>query len=116
MEQTSPSLVRLLLFVICSYSITIIGILIGFISHFLYWLLFDSFGRYEKQAKRKLKSKSNQKDGEYYAIVIGTGFSGLGTAIKLNELGVDNYILIERNAHVGGTWYANKYPGCACDV
>ncbi|CAF1303579.1 unnamed protein product [Adineta steineri] len=106
----------LVLIIILFHSLTFIRILIGFISHFLYWLLFDSFGRYEKQAKRKLKSKSNQKDGEYYAIVIGTGFSGLGTAIKLNELGVDNYILIERNAHVGGTWYANKYPGCACDV
>jgi cyclohexanone monooxygenase len=29
---------------------------------------------------------------------------------------MDNYILLERHGHVGGTWYANKYPGCACDV
>ena len=29
---------------------------------------------------------------------------------------MDNYIIIERHGHVGGTWYANKYPGCACDV
>ncbi|CAF1332237.1 unnamed protein product [Rotaria sordida] len=83
---------------------------------FLYWLVFDSFGRYEKRAKRKLKCMNDQKDGEYYAIIIGTGFSGLGSAIKLNKLGIDNYIVIERYGHVGGTWYANKYPGCACDV
>ena len=116
MEQTSPSVIRLLCFVICSYLISIIAILIGLTSQFFYWLLFDSFGRHEKRAKRKLKWTNNQKDHEYYAVIIGTGFSGLGTAIKLNQLGMDNYILIERHGHIGGTWYVNTYPGCACDV
>ncbi|CAF3578584.1 unnamed protein product [Rotaria sp. Silwood1] len=67
------------------------------------WLLYDSFGRYEKRTKRKLKLINNQRDDEYYVIIIGTGFSGLGMAIKMNELGMDNYILIERHAHIGGT-------------
>lgn len=22
----------------------------------------------------------------------------------------------EKNEHVGGTWYENRYPGCACDI
>ena len=43
-------------------------------------------------------------------------FSGLGMAIQLNKLGVNNYVILERHAHIGGTWYANQYPGCACDV
>jgi cation diffusion facilitator CzcD-associated flavoprotein CzcO len=116
MEQTPPSAIRLLLYLICSYLLTIIAIIFGFISQFLYWLLFNSFGRHEKRAERKLKCIDDQRDGEYYAVIIGTGFSGLGMAIKLNKLGMDNYILIERHGHVGGTWYANKYPGCACDV
>ncbi|CAF1332217.1 unnamed protein product [Rotaria sordida] len=92
------------------------SLVLGLIGHFFYWLLYDSFGRYEKRAKRKLKCINNQRDDEYYVIIIGTGFSGLGMAIKMNELGMDNYILIKRNGNVGGTWYANKYPGCACDV
>ncbi|CAF4150912.1 unnamed protein product, partial [Rotaria sordida] len=92
------------------------SLVLGLIGHFFYWLLYDSFGRYEKRAKRKLKCINNQRDDEYYVIIIGTGFSGLGMAIKMNDLGMDNYILIERYGHVGGTWYANKYPGCACDV
>jgi cation diffusion facilitator CzcD-associated flavoprotein CzcO len=116
MEQTPPSAIRLLLYLICSYLLTIIAIIFGFISQFLYWLLFNSFGRHEKRAERKLKCIDDQRDGEYYAVIIGTGFSGLGMAIKLNKLGMDNYILIERHGHVGGTWYVNKYPGCACDV
>ncbi|CAF4768986.1 unnamed protein product [Rotaria sp. Silwood1] len=116
MQQILASILRLLLLIICSYLVTIIAVLIGLISQFLYWLVFDSFGRYEKRAKLKLKCINSQKDSEYYAIIIGTGFSGLVTAIKLHKLGIDNYILIERHGYVGGTWYANKYPGCACDV
>ncbi|CAF3937868.1 unnamed protein product, partial [Rotaria sp. Silwood1] len=116
MEQTPASILRLLLFVICSYLLTIISVVIGLISQFLYWLIFDSFGRHEKRAKRKFKSINDQKDGEYYIIIIGTGFSGLGTAIKLKQHGMNNFIVLERRGHVGGTWYANQYPGCACDV
>ncbi|CAF1001719.1 unnamed protein product [Rotaria sp. Silwood1] len=74
-----------------------------FIRHFIYWLLYDSFGRYEKRTKRKLKLINNQRDDEYYVIIIGTGFSGLGMAIKMNELEMDNYFLIERHGHIGGT-------------
>ena len=116
MEQTSPSIVYILLFLICSYLVRIIAVVPGMTSQFFYWLLYDSFGRCEKRAKRKLECVNNQNDDEYYAIIIGAGFSSLGMAVKMNKLGVDNYILIERHGHVGGTWYANKYPGCACDI
>jgi cation diffusion facilitator CzcD-associated flavoprotein CzcO len=116
MEEKSPSIIRLLIYIIVSYIVTIIAILIGLLCQILYWLLFDSFGRKKRRAQRKLKCANQQKDGEYYAIIIGTGFSGLGMAIKLNKLGMDNYILLERYGHVGGTWYRNQYPGCACDV
>ncbi|CAF5130573.1 unnamed protein product, partial [Rotaria sp. Silwood1] len=96
--------------------VLISSVVLGLIGHFIYWLLYDSFGRCEKRTKRKLKMINNQRDDEYYVLIIGTGFSGLGMAIKMNELGMDNYILIERHGHIGGTWYANKYPGCACDI
>jgi len=48
-------------------------------------------------------------------IVIGTGFSGLGLAVKLKEQGRD-FIILERAAEVGGTWRDNTYPGAACDI
>jgi cation diffusion facilitator CzcD-associated flavoprotein CzcO len=96
--------------------VTVLAIIVGLLCQLIYWLLFDSFGRSRRRNKRKLKSINNQRDEEYYAIIVGTGFSGLGMAIKMNQLGMDNYILIERQRHVGGTWYANQYPGCACDV
>lgn len=48
--------------------------------------------------------------------VIGTGFSGLGMAIRLKKDGVKDFAVFEKAADVGGTWRENTYPGCACDV
>jgi cation diffusion facilitator CzcD-associated flavoprotein CzcO len=48
--------------------------------------------------------------------IIGSGFGGLGTAIRLKQEGIENFIILERAADVGGTWRDNTYPGCACDV
>jgi cation diffusion facilitator CzcD-associated flavoprotein CzcO len=48
--------------------------------------------------------------------IIGSGFGGLGTAIRLKQQGMDDFVVLERAADVGGTWRDNSYPGCACDV
>jgi cation diffusion facilitator CzcD-associated flavoprotein CzcO len=48
-------------------------------------------------------------------LIVGTGFSGLGMAIRLKQAGVD-FIVLERADDLGGTWRDNHYPGCACDV
>src|SRR5688572_307430 len=48
--------------------------------------------------------------------IIGSGFSGLGMAIRLEQAGFDGFVVLERAGEVGGTWQANTYPGCACDV
>jgi cation diffusion facilitator CzcD-associated flavoprotein CzcO len=48
--------------------------------------------------------------------IVGSGFSGLGMAIKLKEEGFEDFVVLERDQQVGGTWWANTYPGCGCDV
>ena len=48
--------------------------------------------------------------------IVGSGFSGLCMAIKLREAGVEDFVVLERGAKVGGTWWFNTYPGCACDI
>jgi cation diffusion facilitator CzcD-associated flavoprotein CzcO len=48
--------------------------------------------------------------------IVGAGFGGLGMAIRLKEEGTDDFVLIERGDDVGGTWWANSYPGAQCDV
>ena len=48
--------------------------------------------------------------------IIGSGFGGIGTAIRLKQAGFDDFVIFERAADVGGVWRDNTYPGCACDV
>jgi cation diffusion facilitator CzcD-associated flavoprotein CzcO len=48
--------------------------------------------------------------------IIGAGFAGLGMAIRLKQEGVEPFAVLERADEVGGTWRANHYPGCCCDV
>lgn len=49
------------------------------------------------------------------ALIVGTGFSGLGMAIALQRRGID-FLMLEKAADIGGTWRDNSYPGCACDI
>ncbi|MEU3613953.1 NAD(P)/FAD-dependent oxidoreductase [Streptomyces sp. NPDC006872] len=48
--------------------------------------------------------------------VIGSGFGGLGAAVRLRREGITDFVVLERASSVGGTWRDNSYPGCACDV
>jgi cation diffusion facilitator CzcD-associated flavoprotein CzcO len=53
---------------------------------------------------------------EHDIVIVGSGFSGLGMAIRLKQQGVEDFVVLERSDDVGGTWHYNTYPGCACDV
>jgi cation diffusion facilitator CzcD-associated flavoprotein CzcO len=48
--------------------------------------------------------------------IIGAGFAGIGTAIRLKQAGIDSFTMFERADEIGGTWRDNTYPGAACDV
>jgi cation diffusion facilitator CzcD-associated flavoprotein CzcO len=50
------------------------------------------------------------------ALIVGAGFSGLGMAIRLLQKTNHSFLVIEKASEIGGTWYANQYPGCACDI
>ncbi|KAK0642669.1 Baeyer-Villiger monooxygenase [Lasiodiplodia hormozganensis] len=50
-------------------------------------------------------------------IIVGGGVSGIGMAIQLKRiLGHDNFTLYEKSDNIGGTWWHNRYPACACDI
>lgn len=54
--------------------------------------------------------------GEYEAVIVGAGFAGIGAAIQLKRLGIENFVILDREDDLGGTWYVNHYPGLAVDV
>ena len=53
---------------------------------------------------------------DHDTVIVGAGFSGIGTAILLDRAGLDDYLLIEAADGCGGTWHWNTYPGIAVDI
>ena len=52
---------------------------------------------------------------DFPVVVAGCGQSGLLAGIRLKQAGIP-FVIVEKNAGVGGTWYENTYPGCRVDV
>lgn len=48
-------------------------------------------------------------------LIVGAGVSGLALASRLQKLGI-RYLIVEKLDGVGGSWLANRYPGCGVDV
>ena len=53
---------------------------------------------------------------DYEVLIVGAGFGGIGAAVELSNVGIDNFLIVDKNAGVGGTWWANTYPGVAVDI
>ncbi|NTY58913.1 NAD(P)-binding domain-containing protein [Mycolicibacterium sphagni] len=53
---------------------------------------------------------------DYETLIVGAGFSGIGSAILLDKAGLGDYLIIEAGGGPGGTWYWNTYPGIAVDI
>ncbi len=53
---------------------------------------------------------------QHTVIIIGSGFGGQAAAINLRRIGIEDFLILERRAWMGGTWSQNSYPGAAVDV
>ena len=49
-------------------------------------------------------------------VIVGAGFSGIGTAITLRDAGFTDILLIDDASGPGGVWHWNTYPGVAVDI
>jgi cation diffusion facilitator CzcD-associated flavoprotein CzcO len=49
-------------------------------------------------------------------VIVGAGFAGVGLGVRLLEAGIEDFVILERNPSVGGTWFEHTYPGCQCDI
>jgi cation diffusion facilitator CzcD-associated flavoprotein CzcO len=48
---------------------------------------------------------------------MGAGFSGVYMSILAEKvLHEIDLVIYEKNSDLGGTWFENRYPGCACDI
>ncbi|MEH6405130.1 MAG: NAD(P)/FAD-dependent oxidoreductase [Sneathiella sp.] len=67
--------------------------------------------------KETAQGDAIQKDAQYFeTVIIGTGFSGLLAAIRLQKEKFNDFVLLERSSELGGTWQVNSYPGAEVDI
>jgi 4-hydroxyacetophenone monooxygenase len=64
---------------------------------------------------RKVNIPASTIPEGFRAVVIGAGLSGLCMAIELDAAGID-YVVLEKDPDLGGTWLENIYPGCGVDT
>ena len=70
-----------------------------------------------ERPKETAQDGKTQKHAQYFeTVIIGTGFSGLLAAIRLQKKHCNDFVLLERNSELGGTWQANSYPGAEVDI
>jgi cation diffusion facilitator CzcD-associated flavoprotein CzcO len=53
---------------------------------------------------------------DHHCLIVGAGFSGIGAAIKLDDAGLGDYLIVDAAPEPGGTWYWNTYPGIGVDI
>lgn len=53
---------------------------------------------------------------DHEVLIVGAGFGGIGAAVQLTKEGIQDFLIVDKNAGVGGTWWANTYPGVAVDI
>lgn len=63
----------------------------------------------------KVEERSIDESRPLRVVVIGAGISGILACVRFNQR-IPNLDLCiyEKNADIGGTWFENRYPGCAC--
>ena len=61
-------------------------------------------------------ARQHDPQPDHEVAVIGAGFSGIGTAIKLDRAGMRDWVLLEAGDGVGGAWHWNTYPGIGVDI
>jgi cation diffusion facilitator CzcD-associated flavoprotein CzcO len=68
------------------------------------------------QSSQQPDPTSTSATADFPIAIIGSGFAGIGMAIRLKQSGIHSFTMFERASEIGGTWRDNTYPGAACDV
>src|SRR3546814_10421197 len=83
----------------------------------VFWMVCCFFVKQKTAYEMRISDwRSDVCSSDLSVLIIGSGFSGLGLAVRLKQAGIENFEILERADNVGGTWRDNRYPGCACDV
>ena len=65
---------------------------------------------------KQLTSFASLTDHRVELVVLVAGMSGLCMGIELKRSGIDDFLIIEKQTGIGGTWWDNIYPGAHVDL
>ncbi|WON73638.1 NAD(P)/FAD-dependent oxidoreductase [Nitrosospira sp. Is2] len=60
--------------------------------------------------------KDRQCSSSCHVVILGAGVSGLCMGSALRRAGITSFVIVEKSAGIGGTWWDSTYPGAECDV
>ncbi|KPM51955.1 hypothetical protein ACG83_30735 [Frankia sp. R43] len=72
--------------------------------------------RFAEDPNRRNAPDRTPMEADVEVLIVGGGISGLVSAANLSKAGIEDYVLVEKGADFGGTWYWNRYPGARCDT
>ena len=76
----------------------------------------DAIERIARFVMPHLAAATPAQTSKHQVVILGAGMSGLCMAIKLKRAGIDDFVILEKQAGLGGTWWDNIYPGAQVDV
>ena len=66
--------------------------------------------------QQSLDAVAAPRQAVHDVVILGAGMSGLGMAMQLQEASRHDFVMIEQQPGLGGTWWDNRYPGAQVDV
>jgi 4-hydroxyacetophenone monooxygenase len=79
-------------------------------------LLLEEMGLSERHSRTTATGGEARRPPKGFKVaVIGAGLAGICAAIQLEQAGIP-FVILEKNADIGGTWFENSYPGCGVDT
>jgi cation diffusion facilitator CzcD-associated flavoprotein CzcO/acetyl esterase/lipase len=76
----------------------------------------DAIARISRFLLQPLAAATPPGASRHEVVILGAGMSGLCMAIQLKRAGIEDFVIIEKQDGLGGTWWDNTYPGAHVDV
>jgi len=91
-----------------------------YISHFLFIILLINCVHFiiSNSPKKILEFPKEHDGGQacFSILIIGAGMAGLCMGSMLKMSGFHNFVIVDKEKEIGGTWCINTYPGVGCDI
>jgi cation diffusion facilitator CzcD-associated flavoprotein CzcO len=71
---------------------------------------------YGAQLRQPILRRVNAPSTPLDVLILGGGMSGLAMGTLLRRSGERRFVIVEKSAGPGGTWWDNRYPGAHVDV